>query len=304
MRILVTGATGLLGTDLCRALAKRHQVIGWARRLRPAVDPSVTWESVDITDAQATRGGIHRWQPHLVIHSAALSDVDACERDPAAAYAVNAEGTEKVARATAEVGAFLIAVSTDYVFDGSADRPYREEDKTAPVNVYGQAKRKGEEAALACCRRCLVVRVSGLFGAGRPNFVSQAVQRLRTGQEVPAVSDQVNSPSYTVDLAGAFSRLIEMSLPGGPLPGILHLANSGSATRLDLAQQIARFLDLPASLIQQTTWASLNRPAKRPGNSRLDCGRFAQISGADLRPWPEALASFLQAQALDSRLIS
>ncbi len=304
MRILVTGATGLLGTDLCRTLSRRHEVAGWARRWKPQeAAATVKGESVDVTDPKAVGDGMRRWRPEAVIHCAALGDVDACERDPGLARAVNAEAVGTVARACASLSAFLIAVSTDYVFDGSSRRPYREEDIPSPVNLYGRMKWEGERLALKESDRCLVVRVSGLFGAARSNFVSQTVKRFSAGETVPAVTDQINSPSYTADLAEAMGGIVER-MGEKPLYGILHLANSGSATRLEMAERIARFFHAEESLIRPTSWAALDRPARRPSYTALDCARYAEWAGVSLRNWSEALSSFLETRALDSRPVS
>jgi len=283
LRVLVTGAGGLLGTDLCRRLAGSTQLIRWTR------------EVVDVTDAPRVLSELRRAGPEVVIHTAAMTDVDACERDPSAAFQVNAEGARIVAEGCAAVGAFLIAVSTDYAFDGLEGRAYREEDRPRPVSVYARSKVAGEEAALKACARTLVVRVSGLFGGARSNFVRAAAERLRDGQEVPVVTDQTNSPSYTRDLAEGFWKLTRVPERN---TGILHLANSGGASRLEVAEEIARILGKPASLLRRTTWAALNRTAKRPANSALDCSRFSVITGAALRPWREAVRSFLQEEVL------
>lgn len=301
MRILVTGATGLLGTDLCRLLGRDHEVLGWSRRLRsPLRDPSVPMEQVDITEGQRVLSRLTRWAPAVVVHTAAMTDVDACERDPDSAFRFNAEGTKGVASACGSVGAFLMAVSTDYVFDGTADRPYREEDLPHPINVYGRSKLEGEKFVLNRLPRALVIRVSGLFGSSRPNFVLTAVQHLRAGQEVPVVTDQLNSPSYTADVAegighlvGQFAKDPRMAQPQGVLNGVVHLANSGGASRLQVAEVLAATLGAPTSLIRRTTWADLNRPARRPARSELACQRFARQVGAPLRSWEEALRAFL-----------
>lgn len=299
MRILVTGATGLLGTDLCRRLSGAHEVTGWARH--PAKTGfQAKMEPVDVTDEAAVRSGLKRSGAGLVVHAAAMTDVDACETDPDRARRVNGGATRNVAAACSEAGAVLIAIGTDYVFDGESPRPYRETDATRPVSVYGRSKLEAEEAALSLAPRVLIVRVSGLFGSARDNFVSMAARHLRAGKPVQAVSDQVNSPSYTADLAEEISRLVALlendpaqAEPGKPLHGLFHLANRGGASRMRVAQEIARAVGAPASLIRQTTWASIGRPARRPPQSRLDCGRFARQTGRRLRPWEEAVRAFL-----------
>ncbi|MBI3333836.1 MAG: dTDP-4-dehydrorhamnose reductase [Candidatus Omnitrophica bacterium] len=311
MRILVTGATGLLGQELCRLLSSRADLVGWARRI-PSQRGPVPLDSVDITDSAAVSSRIKKFRPEWVIHTAALTDVDASERDPSLAMEINGGGARNVARACAEAGAFLIAVSTDYVFDGASPRPYTEEDPTGPVNAYGRSKLEGEQAVLRCAGgfgwrrphhrplaggRSLVIRVSGLFGSGRPNFVTGVVENLRAERPVKAVATQVNSPSYVVDVSQGIGRLIELNPPAG----ILHLANEGAASRFQVAQAVADLLgmDRSKSLIQAASWADFDRAAPRPPHSALDCGRFARLTGAPLRPWRAALQAFLQTQVLD-----
>lgn len=304
MRVLVTGSGGLLGSDLVRALRSRYEITGWARK-QPvgSSEGSIPLDRVDLTDSAAVRESIGRRRPEVVIHAAALTDVDDSERDPALAMRINRDGTAAVASACAEVGAFLLAVSTDYVFDGRLDRPYREEDAPHPISHYGRSKRAGEEAALSICPKTLVVRVSGLFGRSRINFVSMAAARLKAGETVPAVTDQVNSLSYTADLAEGFGRiLLEYGKepagagPRGRLHGVLHLSNAGGASRLEVAEWVAEQVGAPVSLIRRTTWLEMDRPAARPAQTVLDCGRFVRIAGAALRPWKESVRAFLETE--------
>ncbi len=289
MRVLVTGATGLLGSDICRVLGRQHEVVGWARTGRPV--GAMRAAAVEIRHEGLVRQEMERSKPDLVIHCAAVSDVDLCERDEGLAWGVNVTGVVNVARAAEDAGARLIAISTDYVFDGELGRPYREGDPTHPVNQYGRSKEAGEQAALRGCSRTLVVRVSGLFGSARANFVTETVQRLRKGEEVPAVADQTYSPSYTRDLAEGIAELLrERTLP----EGILHLSNGGGGTRIDVAREIAAALGLSKPVLVPRTWAELGRPARRPADSRLDCGRFRRITGQPLRSWQEGLRAFVK----------
>ncbi len=305
MRVLITGVRGLLGTELFRQLQGRVETIGWGRSRRPeGWNPSVVYESVDITEGEPARSALERWRPQVVVHTAAMTDVDACETDPSLAWKVNADGTRRLAEICNSVDAFLISVSTDYVFGESIGRPYREEDSPDPVNKYGQSKLEAERCALEAARRVLVLRVSGLFGPARSNFVLGAMRRLREGQTVPVVTDQVNSPSYTVDLAEGICRLMDRfaadplsAEPGGVLHGILHLANSGEANRLEVAEVIAEAVGAPKGLLQRTTWKQLGRPAQRPEYTALDCSRFERLTGSRLRTWQEAVRGFIQRES-------
>lgn len=300
MRVLVAGATGLLGTDLCRHLGVRYEVIGWARNIGRSA-PCL--EQVDVTDPRAVAAGLARWAPAVVIHAAGMADVDGCERDPEAARKANAESVRVLAAGCASIQAVLAAVGTDYVFDGAASRAYREEDPVGPVSHYGRTKLEGEREALKGAPRVVVIRVSGLFGAARANFVSAAAEKLRAGREVPVVTDQRNSPSYTMDLAEGFGRLLERlerepeaAAQGGPLHGPLHMANTGGATRLRVAEVVADLVGASRDLLRRTTWAALDRPARRPARSELDCGKFARLTGKGLRPWEDAVKAFVNTE--------
>lgn len=300
MRVLVAGATGLLGTDLCRHLAKRYEVTGWARNIK---SPAPHLEHMNVCDAQAVAAGLARWKPAVVIHAAGMTDVDGCEKEPEAAREANAGSARVLAEGCAAAGAVLVAVGTDYVFDGASQRAYREEDPVGPVSHYGRTKLEGEREALKS-PRVVIVRVSGLFGAARANFVSSAAEKLRAGREVPVVTDQLNSPSYTVDLAEGFGRLLEIlerepeaAAPGGPLHGPLHMANAGGATRLGVAEVVADRLGASRDLLRETTWAALDRPARRPARTELDCGKFARLTGKGLRPWEDAVKVFVDTES-------
>lgn len=306
MRIVVTGATGLLGTDLCRLLGESHEVMGWARRIPLPEREGMRFRSVDVTDEKAVKEAFSRFRPDVVIHTAAMSDVDACQQNADQAWEMNVQAVERVARFCVTAGAVLIQISTDYVFDGKLTRPYREEDPPSPLGVYGRSKWEGEKIALKTAPRCLVIRVSGLFGSGRPNFVSSAVRCLKEKLPVRVVTDQRNSPSHTVDLSEGIRRLLELlSLdleqagPQGRFHGILHLANQGGATRLEVARRIAHFFKTPETLIEETSWETLQRPTPRPRNSQLDCGRFTALTQMALRSWEAALDDFLELTQLD-----
>jgi len=291
VRIVVTGATGMLGSDLCALLAKQASLLGWARRIDDkAIFPM---EPVDITKRESVVSSIQRFKPHWMIHCAALSDVDVCEREPLAAMEINATGTENVAKACRDAGASLISISTDYVFDGKLSRPYREEDLPHPVNVYGRSKLLAEEASLSFPPRSAVVRVSGLFGIARDNFVSSVKRAFLSGSKAMAVG-HTYSPSYTKDIAQGIWSLLQ-KLPSG-FRGTFHLSNAGGGSRVDVALAIGEILEFPnaESLLAVTTWAALGKPAPRPANSQLECRRFTEMLGTPLRPWKEALRAFLR----------
>ncbi|MEO0080006.1 MAG: dTDP-4-dehydrorhamnose reductase, partial [candidate division WOR-3 bacterium] len=189
MRCLVTGAKGLLGSELVPFL-------------RGAVEDVLAWDlpEHDITNVEKTINAIRGAKPDIIFHLAAWTDVDGCEKEPARALTINAQGTWAVALAAAETGCKLLYMSTDYVFDGRKKRPYRESDRPNPLSVYGRTKFMGEQAVLKNCRRSFIVRTSWLFGRHGRNFVDTIRRKAQEEPTIEVVSDQVGSPTYAVDL--------------------------------------------------------------------------------------------------------
>ncbi|WP_447973261.1 dTDP-4-dehydrorhamnose reductase [Nitrospira sp. Kam-Ns4a] len=279
MRILITGAGGQLGHELRRSLKDHELTLG----IRPEFDilkPEV-------------EGLIRAARPEVVIHTAAYTDVEGAEREPAQAMAVNAEGTERVARATAEVGARLIALSTDYVFDGKKSAPYVESDEPNPLNAYGRSKLEGERRALAVCPDTLVVRTSWLYGVQGKNFASTVLRLAREQPELRVVADQRGSPTYARDLAEAIHRLLKTNLRG-----IVHAAGSGDCTWFEFACAIVDLAGLSVP-VRAITTAEARRAAARPPYTVLGGSRLAEAVGP-LPPWRDALARFMKEQAVAS----
>ncbi len=277
MRLFVTGSRGQLGRALERAAADRgHEYVG------------CDLPELDVTDAGAVRGAIAAARPHAIVNCAAFTAVDAAEGDEAAALAVNGTAVEGLVRIADEIGAVLVQISTDYVFDGSSCRPYREDDPTNPQSAYGRTKLAGERAALTA-RRNLVVRTAWLFGEGA-NFVGAIRRQLEAGATtLRVVSDQRGCPTFAGDLAAALVRLLEAEASG-----LVHTVNAGDASWLEFAGEIVRQLGADAEVVPITT-AEADRPAPRPAYSVLDASRFRGIAGADLPPWQDALARHLAA---------
>lgn len=233
-------------------------------------------------------------QPALVIHAQALSDVDRCELEPETAQAHNVTALRHLLQALAHSQALLVAVSTDYVFDGTKGSPYDERDEPHPISVYGRSKRAAEQLALQR-ERAVIVRTSTLFGAGRVNFCDQIVERLRQEQPVEAFLDQVTSPTWTEDVAEGvdeISQALQARWESHP-PRIYHLANQGGCSRVALAERIADLLGLRRDLIRQVPMAAQRRPAPRPAYSALTTVNVPQLIGRNLRPWDDALQAYL-----------
>jgi dTDP-4-dehydrorhamnose reductase len=267
MRVWVTGAKGLLGTEVV------------ARLVRDGIDHVATDLELDIRD-EAALAAFREPYTH-VIHCAAFAKVDACETQEAEAHAVNATGAGNVARVAR--GKPMIHVSTDYVFDGTASAPYREDAPVGPINAYGRTKLAGERAVLEANDRAYVMRTSWLFGAAGPSFVGTMLKLMASRPEVRVVDDQRGRPTAAVDLAAA---LIAIAIHE-PAPGIYHFANAGDVTWFGFASAIKELARLPAALVPITT-AEYPTPAKRPAWSVLATDKLEWL-GFELRPWRDAL---------------
>lgn len=271
MRILVTGANGILGRALRERLAGADTLYLWGR------------EEADVADESAVRAAARRLDFDTVIHAAAYTNVDGAQSEPDLAMAVNRDGTRHVAALARERGAVFVYVSSDYVFDGTKGTPYVEEDPPRPLSVYGASKLAGEGAALDSGAPCLVVRTSWLFGPGGKNFVDTIAAKALRGEPLQVVDDQRGSPTYARDLAHG----IEILLRRGAL-GIVHVTNTGETTWHGLAVEIARTLGSPVSVAPVST-ARLARPAPRPAASVLSGARYTALAGAPLPSWEDAV---------------
>ncbi|MBI4401102.1 MAG: dTDP-4-dehydrorhamnose reductase [Nitrospirae bacterium] len=273
MRILITGADGQLGRELQRALAGHTLVLA-------------VWPEFDLLKSDVEKHVLAA-RPDAVLHAAAYTDVDGAEGEPDKAMAVNAEGTGRVARATAKVGARLVYLSTDYVFDGKKGSPYFETDQPNPINAYGRSKLEGEKRALAHCPNTLVVRTSWLYGAQGKNFVNTI---LRLAGERPAlrvVADQRGCPTHAGDLAEALSRVLGLNLRG-----VAHAAGTGDCTWHELACAIVSLMGASVPVYPITT-AEGGRQAPRPLYTVLGNRVLAEL-GITLPHWKEALTRFMR----------
>ena len=274
MRLLVTGAAGMLGQDVTAA-AKRagHDVTPLSRR------------ELDVCDAAAVAAAVTAARPDAIVNCAAWTDVDGAEANEAAATAVNGAGAGNVAAAAAAAGAFVVQVSTDYVFDGTAREPYVESAPTAPIGAYGRSKLAGELAvARAAGDAHAIVRSSWLFGEHGGNFVATMLRLARERDELTVVDDQVGCPTFTGHLATALVSIAEVRLQG-----VRHVAGAGSCSWHDLAA--AAFAATGAELrLTRGSTADLGRPAPRPAYSVL---RSERPDTPVLPPWQEGLHAYL-----------
>jgi len=276
MKVLITGSDGTLGRDVCAALAPGHTVV------------PTTIETLDITQARAVARQVDEHRPDLVMHLAAMTDVDGCELRPDEAERVNAAGTVNVAEACRRVGCRLLYVSSGCVFDGRSDRPYTEEDTPNPVNVYGASKYHGEQAVRKLVGRHYIVRTCWLYGAGDRKFISRFIERARREDSVPVVTDKVGSPTWSRDLAGALVHVAE----SGAFD-TYHIANAGVASRFDMARLILDVTGIKCRL-EPVDSSAFPLPAPRPGLEALDSRRLHKCGLRRLRTWQEALREYLQ----------
>ena len=274
-RVVVTGAGGMLGRAVVAELGARHEVVPLLRR------------DCDLVDPARTAAWIAARAPEVIVHCAAWTDVDGCETDPERAWRQNAFATLNVALAAQNCDARLCYISTDYVFDGRKDGPYREDDATGPLNVYGRSKRSGEEHVLRHVPRNWIVRSSWLFGPGGRNFVRTIAALLDRQEVVRVVDDQLGSPTYTVDLAVALRALVESELYG-----IYHVTNSGTCSWYEFAAAIATALR-SRSRVEPCRSADFPRPAARPRNSVLDNAHYRSSGLPAPRDWRAALRAYL-----------
>jgi dTDP-4-dehydrorhamnose reductase len=278
VKILIIGASGMLGRDLQPILSLRHEVMG------------VDLDKLDITQPGKPRETLDSLRPDVVINLAAITDVDGCESQREKAFLVNAQGALEVAQGCAATGARLIHLSTDYVFDGTSPLSYTEEALPRPLNAYGESKLLGERAVQETGENYLILRTAWLYGRHGKNFVDTILRLSSQQEEIRVVNDQRGSPTYTRDLSRAIEVLLEREERG-----VVHVTNSGSCSWFEFAGKILAMRnpgDPPVRLLPISS-AELGRPAKRPANSVLDCSKFERIAGWKMRPWEESLKEYI-----------
>lgn len=247
-------------------------------------------QSLDISDGDLVMQTTLSARPEAVINCAAWTDVDGCESDPERAYAVNAAGPENLARASAAAGASFVTVSTDYVYDGTKDGFYTQDDLPNPISVYGRSKLEGEHRAIAAYdQRTTVVRTGFVFGVGGTNFLSTIVERARRGEKLKAISDSYGTPTYGWDLAVRLRELGELGRPG-----LLHVVNTGNGVSYEeFAHAALNAAGLASVTIDQVKMDTLKRPAPRPKNSRLKCLVSEGLGLVPLPFWIDSLKDYL-----------
>lgn len=277
MRVLIFGATGLLGKALVREWGK-DEVTGLSSR------------DVDIRDELRVRETVSAIRPNWIVLSAAYTDVDGCESKPELVFSVNRDGPVHVATAAKEVGAKLLFLSSDYVFDGKKTSPYETDDRRNPQSVYGRSKAEAEVGLLETLPECCIARTSWLFGSGGKCFPDTILKLAASRPALDVVDDQRGSPTYSVDLARAIVQLCRKNAHG-----IVHVTNSGNCTWYEFAREIIVDAGLPTE-VRPTTSERMARPAPRPAYSVLSATSLHRY-GIEMPSWKDALKRYLQERA-------
>ncbi|HQT98207.1 MAG TPA: dTDP-4-dehydrorhamnose reductase [Thermodesulfobacteriota bacterium] len=277
MRLLITGGRGLLGKEIAAAFCDRAEV------------RSTDLEELDVTNPAACRREVDGFRPDMVIHCAAWTAVDRAESEPERTRLLNVEGTRNVARACRERGALMVTFGTDYIFDGTSSRPYREEDAANPLSVYGKTKWAAELALREEGGDHLLVRTQWMFGPAGRNFIRTILEKARRGETLRVASDQVGCPTFSRDLAAAVRNLL-----GAGARGTVHFSSVGETTWFGLARHVLERCGLPAALLSPAQTRDLPYPAPRPAYGVLSKEKYRAITGVSPRPWEEAVGEYLE----------
>jgi len=283
-KIAVLGKNGRLGGAICRRLSEKYEVIPLGR------------QEVDL--AEPISGQLRNVEFDLLINTAAATNLDWCEGHPQAAERVNARAVEEIGATCAARGVRCLHISTDYVFDGTASAPYREDRPTNPVNVYGKTKQMGEDLMLQSGGRHLVIRVSWVFGPHKPSFIDMLLDRAMNEEQIEAIEDKYSAPTYSVD----FAEWIEPLLFEFPVDGILHLCNAGGCSWREYGQlavdaALEAGINLRTSNVRPISLKSMTSfAARRPVYTIMNHQKYRDITGVSPRPWNEAVRAHVRAR--------
>ncbi len=276
MKILITGSNGMLGHDLIEVLKDSHELI------------LTTSKTLDITDENHVLDFISQSKPDVVINAAAYTDVDGCEQNQELAYAVNSEGVRNLALACRQVDCALVHISTDYVFDGSATEPIGEDGEIGPISVYGKSKLKAEQAIEEILDKFYIVRTAWLYGINGKNFPKTMLELAENHSQITVVYDEVGTPTYTPDLAGAIFKLIETDYYG-----IYHITNSDYCSWCEFARYIFEIAGKDVKVIPVTA-SEFARPAPRPSYSVLENKNWIDKGFKPLRSYKDAIKEYIE----------
>jgi dTDP-4-dehydrorhamnose reductase len=286
MKLLVLGAAGQIGHELCRRVwPADYQVAGFDRG------------EVDVTRPDSIAGVMHRERPGIVVNAAAYTAVDRAETEPNLAWAVNASAPGHLAAACKTAGIPLIHISTDYVFDGSKKGPYREDDPVNPLGIYGLSKEAGDRAVREALAEHVILRTAWVYSAHGHNFVRTMLRLAAERPVLRVVADQIGSPTSAADVAAAIAAIVQRLAAGDNHWGTYHFAGGGAVTWHGFAEAIFELAVPwrgPPPKVEAITTAEYPTPAQRPANSVLDCRLVGAVFGIEPRPWREALADVIR----------
>ncbi len=285
MRILIVGADGMLGQDVVREFSRDHELL-----LSTLAGEGDT-HGLDITCLDDVRRLTGDLGPNLVVNCAAHTAVDRCEEEEELAFRINGEGAGNLARASAENGARLFHISTDYVFDGEKGEPYVEEDTPNPRSVYGASKLAGERAVMDSGCEFYMGRIQWLYGAGGPNFAETMLGLAEKHPQLKVVDDQRGCPTWTVEVARSMRRIIE----GGEL-GLYHMSARGETTWFGFTRALLDAVGKEDFPLEPCTTEEFPRPAHRPRNSVLSNAHLARTIGDEMLPWDDVIEDFLRSR--------
>lgn len=282
MRVAITGAAGLFGHGLVSAFAARHDVV------------PLTRAEADITQEEAVRTVLRKIRPEVVVHPAGSPDLDFCESNPAEAFALNVHGTRFVVEAARELGAAVVYISSDAVYDGEKTIPYVESDLPRPTTVYGRTKWRAEQAT-ASLPQHWIFRVPVLYGPGKTNFVEKVLRVLAAGEAPVVASDQVGTALYTLDGGKKIMEVVETRRYG-----LYHLSNLGACSRLELAERAAELAGLDARRVVGKPAEQMGRRARRLKYAVMEMRALKEAGFSPPRPWQDALAEYVRSLALSA----
>jgi dTDP-4-dehydrorhamnose reductase len=275
VKILITGGKGQLGRALEDTLSSRYQIYAPAK------------EKLDVSEPLKLEHVVQNYKPDVIIHTAALTNVDKCETEAERAIQINTYGTQNIATAALISKAKLVYISTNFIFNGIGRIPYKEDNLPDPVNIYGFSKLAGEKLIKEILGSYFIVRTSWLYGPGKNNFVDRIVAMAEERNELNVVGDQYSTPTYTYDLAQAISNIISTEFYG-----TYHISNKGFCSRYEWVKEIFDFLGYRMK-IRRVNSSSFSNSARRPEFAVLDNTTYKNVAGMELRDWRDALHSYL-----------
>jgi len=297
MKLLITGSSGMLGYALRDAFSKDAScnIVGMDLTPTKCGKKPSSFVKCDVTNYDKLTAAVKKIKPDTIIHAAAFTDVDGCELDPDKAETANGLGTRHIAEIARECNATLVYISTDFVFDGRKRVPYAEDDTPNPINVYGRSKLDGERFIKEIMKEksYFIIRTSWIFGPGGKNFVDTIIKNAQNAKNLKVVSDQFGSPTYTLDLASAVKRLLEIAAQRRISRGVYHITNNDDCSWYKLAQKTLEYYRIYDVELIPIVSDELDRPAERPRMSVLDNNRYIKLSGKPLRNWNRALEDYI-----------